>query len=144
MLGETYDFKLSPDKLYYLFRSQGPKGEIIKVVLFQRIRQKRFNLAFGDMKDGQMDDNIVSDNHDFVKVIATVAACVYDFVKNNPGIALEIVPVDERRKMLYNAVFKRHHVFIQQQFSILGGIDDIPEPYSAEKIYDLFELYHII
>ncbi|MCB0517891.1 MAG: hypothetical protein H6577_24945 [Lewinellaceae bacterium] len=144
MLGETYPIKPSPNKLYYLFTSEGPRGRILKIVLFQNIGENSYNLAFGDFIAGQLDDEVVSDNRDFVKVLSTVAACAYDFVKANPGVKLEIDPVDERRKMLYNAVFKRHHIFIQQQFRILGVIADVPEPYSAEKMYDLFELYHII
>jgi hypothetical protein len=144
MLGETYPIKPSLDKLYYLFISEGPKGRIIKIVLFQNIGENSYNLAFGDFNGGQVDDEVVSNNRDFVKVLSTVAACVYDFVKANPGVKLEIDPVDEKRKTLYNAVFKRHHVFIQQQFRILGVIAKVPEPYTPEKMYDIFELYHII
>jgi len=144
MLGKTYDIKPSAEKQYYLFTSEGPKGKINKIVLFQGIGENRYNLAFGDLLFGQLDDEVVSNNRDFVKVLSTVAACVYDFVKAYPGIELEIEPVDEKRKMLYNAVFKRHHLFIRQQFRILGVITDTLEPYSQEKLYDRFELYHKI
>ncbi|TAK33715.1 MAG: hypothetical protein EPO28_17005 [Saprospiraceae bacterium] len=144
MLGETYDIKPSPDKLFYLFTSEGPKGKINKIVLFQRIRANRYNLAFGDIKSGRLDDETVSDNLDFVKVLSTVAACVYDFVKTNRGIALEIEPVDERRKMLYNAVFKRHYLFIRERFKIFGIAKGKTGPYAPGKMYDRFELHHII
>jgi hypothetical protein len=75
MLGETYPIKPSLDKLYYLFISEGPKGRIIKIVLFQNIGENSYNLAFGDFNGGQVDDEVVSNNRDFVKVLSTVAAC---------------------------------------------------------------------
>jgi hypothetical protein len=142
MLGETYDIISAKNRQRYLFKSIGPKGTILKAVLFQPVGKGRFNLAFGDLKSGDIDDEIVSNNNDFVKVLATVAKCAYDFIEHNPEAILEIVPVDKRRNVLYNAIFKRHHPAILENFKILARRNGEFELYDPEKEFDKFELYH--
>ena len=142
MLGETYDIISAKNRHRFLFKSTGPKGVIEKVVLFQPVGKGRFNLAFGDAKEDTLDDEIVSNNRDFVKVLATVAECAYDFTEHYPGTVLEIVPVDNRRGMLYNAIFKRHYLTIREKFRIFGRRNGEFEPYDPGKEYDKFELYH--
>ncbi len=144
MLGETYDIQSLPENGIYLFTSEGPKGRIRKIVLFQNIGENRFNLAFGDIDTGRIDDAVVSDNLDFVKVLSTVAKCAYDFLEHHPGSILQIRPVDKRRKMLYNAIIRRHYQFLSEQFDVFGEAQGLLEVYSPEKTYEKFELYHII
>ncbi len=144
MLGETYDIQPSPRKLYFLFTSEGPKGLIEKVVMFEPLEFNVFNLAFGDIQGQSINDSVISNNQDFVKVLATVAKCTYDFVEKYPGVKIKITPVDEGRKLLYNTVFRRHHRVIGEKFEIRGFIETTKQPYSPEKNFDEFELQHII
>ena len=144
MLGETYDIKSSQRKLYFLFMSEGPKGNIEKVVMFQEFGNSFYNLAFGDMSNGKINDSVVSNNQDFVKVLATVAKCVYEFIEVYPGVKIKITPVDEGRKLLYNAVFRRHHQTISEKFEIFGIVKGAKTPFALENEYDEFELQHII
>ncbi len=96
MLGETYPFVPIENEPGYIFRSVGKQGEIFKIVLFQKLENGNYNLAFGDIEEnGDFNDKIVSNNEDFVMVLSTVAKCAYHFVENNPGISIEIVPVDK-------------------------------------------------
>ena len=144
MLGETYDISPAGNGLSYAFNSIGPKGLIQKIVLFQWYSINSYNLAFGDIVNGFLSDETVSNNRDFVKVLGTVAKCAYHFVEKHPGVMLKITPVDEGRKMLYNAVFKRHHRSIAEKFDIQGRIDTALEAYDPDKLYDEFELKHKI
>ncbi|MCU0347734.1 MAG: hypothetical protein MUC59_12410 [Saprospiraceae bacterium] len=142
MLGETYHTSLHPDNEFvYFFVSRGQKGEILKAVLFQQYKVKnKFNLAFGDVQNGKLSDEAVSNNNDFVKVLSTVAKCAYDFLERNPGIILHIQPVDDRRKLLYNAIFRRHFEALTEQFEIWGRKNRRREPFQTQKDYDSFEL----
>lgn len=70
----------------YEFISEGPKGQIPKLIKFSETALKGFyNLAFGD-KDphtGEIDDKIISNNGDSQQVLATVVAAVYAFTDAN-------------------------------------------------------------
>ena len=67
---------------------KGPRGTIKKVVRFSQISANAFNLAFGDLdeKTGDISDTVVTNNDDSRKVLATVAATVYDFSLQYPGV----------------------------------------------------------
>ena len=144
MLGETYHTMLHSDNEFiYLFVSRGQKGEILKAVLFQQYKTKNnYNLAFGDVQDGKLSNKVVSNNNDFVKVLSTVAKCAYVFLERNPGTILHIQPVDDRRRNLYNAVFKRHYEALTENFEIWGKRNRRRETYQPQKDYDSFELIH--
>ena len=68
-----------------------------------------FNLAFGDVVEGQLIDSVISNNQDIVTILNTVAKCVYEFLEMNPGSVIRIDPYDEKRKRLYNTIFQRKH-----------------------------------
>ncbi|HFA50167.1 MAG TPA: hypothetical protein ENJ95_14245 [Bacteroidetes bacterium] len=89
-------------------------------------------------------DGAVSNNNDFVKVLSTVAFCAYEFVNEYPGAIIQIKPVDEKRRKLYNAVFKRHHRAISEKFNISGTIKGNKTDYDPGQYFDWFELYHIV
>ena len=145
MLGKTYDIEASPNKLNFMFISVGFKGSVVKMVVFQPQDNKRFNLGFGDFYDNAIHDAVVTNNGDVVKVLATVAKCAYEFIESHQGAILEIKPVDEGRRMLYNTVFKRHYLAISKKFEVKGAVsNEEPKPYSPEIDYDEFELCHKI
>lgn len=64
----------------------GPKGEITKIVQIREIGIKGvFNLGFGDkLPSNEIDDTVISNNGDSVKVLATVVATVYAFTERHP------------------------------------------------------------
>ncbi len=45
---DTYPVVVSQNHSRFEFLSEGPKGTIKKVVLYQRVTKGHFNLAFGD------------------------------------------------------------------------------------------------
>lgn len=140
MITETYRYLSSKNKTQYFFESEGIQGKIIKVVLFTYIKDDIWNLGFGDWHKGNIDHWIVSNNNDLVKVIGTVAKIAYEFLEIHPNRSVEIKPIDEKRKRLYNHIFRRHFSIIEPVFQIIGYKDTVGEYYVPEKNYDSFEL----
>ena len=74
------------NRIAYEFLSEGPRGTIKKVVLYQELEQGIYNLAFGDWdeKAYKIIDHTKTNNNDRNKILATVAATVIDFMKHYP------------------------------------------------------------
>jgi hypothetical protein len=140
MITESYYYVALGNNLYYYFQSEGKQGKIDKIVTFSLLKNKYWNLAFGDLQGQRMNDSVVSNNHDIVKLISTVAKIAYDFSDRFPKRGIEITPVDEKRKRLYNHVFRRNYDDIDSNFHIIGLQNDVAEKYSPEKSYDKFRL----
>ena len=144
MVKEAYEYKSVNRKTVYVFVSEGQNKRVPKMVTFSPLGNKLWNLGFGDWQsDGSIDDSVISNNHDLIKVISTVAKIRYEFSEKYPLRTLQIKPVDEKRKRLYNHVFRRNYNIINANFEITGinslnGI--IKEQYSPEKTYNSFEL----
>jgi hypothetical protein len=139
MIKDAYPYFPIEDNLFYGFFSEGVKGRIPKAIIFTFERRK-WNLAFGDWKNNDIDDKVMTNNQDVVKVIGTVAKVTYQFFDDYPDAVLVIDPVDEKRKKLYNIVFQRHFETIEQNFNIVGFIKKRKQSYSPKRFYDKFEL----
>ena len=130
----------------YFFVSEGQKNKILKSVVFTPLADNICNVGFGDWHNGDIDDAVISNNHDIVKIFNTIAKIMYDYSDKFPDQILFIDPVDGKRKQLYNRIFQRHYEDIDIRFEIIGiihdieAIKDIEEVYSLKKIYDKFKL----
>jgi hypothetical protein len=93
----------SSDKLEFQFTSDGPKGKIIKVIQFTQTQNENiYNLAFGNLrKDGSVDDETTNDNKDRNKILATVAASVYEFSSLYPDKFIFFCGTTTDRTRLY-------------------------------------------
>jgi hypothetical protein len=140
MITESYQYFTFSDQPYYYFESEGKQGKIAKIVMFTRLNNKYWNLGFGDLEGAQINDSVVSNNHDIVKLISTIAQIAYDFSNKFQLRGLEINPVDEKRKSLYNHIFRRNYEAIYANFHIIGVYEDVEEDYLPTKNYDLFRL----
>jgi hypothetical protein len=140
MVSNAYKLKSSKNQTKFGFISSGPKGVFQKVVMFDRLSNGKWNLAFGDFKNGYVDDEVVTNNNDITKVLGTVAKAVYIFSERYPNRKIIIQPVDERRKRLYNTIFNRHFDTISLTFDIFGKIKGRWQPFVKEIPYDSFEL----
>ena len=140
MIKDVYPYFPITDNLFYGFFSEGVKGRIPKAVIFTLEDNGKWNLAFGDWKNNDIDDNVMTNNQDVVKVIGTVAKVTYEFFEHYPDAVLIIDPVDEKRKKLYNIVFQRHFETIKNDFKIMGFIGVRRRIYSTKNVYDSFEL----
>ena len=142
MLNEYYPFESIIDDAHFIFKSKGNEGIVLKMVILSHIGQERWNLGFGDLnlKTGDIDDAVMSDNHDAAKVMRTVAKAAYVFLETYPNRTVFIEPVDMKRKRFYNAVFQRYYKEVEPIFDLFGLIGEISEVYSPKIIYDFFEL----
>ena len=138
MINQYYPFSETQNYTRFFFDSKGQNGEITKGVVFSVDVYGFWNLGFGDLVDGELNDSVISNNHDVLMVIGTVAKIIYIFFAHYPDAEILIRPVDEKRKRLYNIVFQRHFDEISPIFEIIGIRDTIFEPYSVEQNYDFF------
>lgn len=90
----------------FAFQSESDKGKIVKIIEFYFLDNGKWNLGFGDWNKGTVDDKVVSNNQDTMKVIRTVANVTIAFFKEYPSSVVVIEPVDEKRKRFYNLIFK--------------------------------------
>lgn len=137
--GKGYDIKLNGELTQFRFTSTGPKGTIKKIIEFQPIEENQWNLAFGDVKDNDWEDNVISDNDDMRLVLQTVANTVHVFLEKYPGREVYIEPLDRQRKILYNRIFQQKWVEIEPIFYVKGEVSSgFFEDYSPQKLYNGF------
>jgi hypothetical protein len=140
MVNKYYPFVGASNNTLYYFQSEGKQGKVIKVVQFALDNDSFWNLGFGDLQEGIVNDTVLTNNHDVAKVLGTIAKIIYMFFEQYPDEIVVIKPVDARRKQLYNTVFQRHFKDINDNFEILGIFGYKIEAYSTDKNYDSFIL----
>ncbi len=108
------------------FNSEGPKGLIRKLIKFSETSEKDFyNVAFGD-KDyltGYFDDNVISDNGDSERVLATVVSTVYSFTSSNINVWVYATGSSKSRTRLYRMGISKYLDEIKQDFHVFGLLD---------------------
>lgn len=132
----------SSDKLMtFEFISEGPKGVINKIVRFQKTNVKNvYNLAFGDKDDatGDIDDQIISNNGDSEKVLATVVASVYAFTDKYPQAWIYATGSTKSRTRLYRMGITRFLSEVKDDFDVLGERNDDWEEFKKSVEYEGF------
>jgi len=122
---EKYEpLMISKDALEFKFISAGPKGEIQKVIQFIETGNDHiYNLAFGDlMPEGKVNDYIKNDNKDRNKILATVAAAVYEFTSHYPDRFIFFVGSPPERTRLYRMALAINLDELNVDFEIYGII----------------------
>ena len=135
-----YKYKTNPSFLDFEFISEGPKGNIIKVIRFTRIGNFVFNLAFGDLDEvtGEISDITVTNNDDSRKVLATVAATVYDFTNQYPGSLVVAKGSTLSRTRLYRMGITNYWKQISVDFDVFGLKDGNWEAFTERRDYEAF------
>jgi len=142
---DAYDLEFNDEMTGFWFESTGTKGVIEKIIEFKYYRKNRWNLAFGDVKGDEWEDNKTSDNGDMREVLQTVVNAVHLFTKRYPGRKVYIEPLDRQRKILYNRIFQQKWEEIKPLFTVRGisftGEKELSEKYHPRKTYDAFVLH---
>jgi len=135
-----YIYRTNDSFLDYEFISEGPRGNIKKVVRFSQISANAFDLAFGDLdeKTGDISDTVVTNNDDSRKVLATVAATVYDFSFQYPGVWIVAKGRTHSRNRLYRMGISNNWQEINTEFEVYGLINEEWKLFEAGKDYDAF------
>jgi hypothetical protein len=133
---DKYTLTASPNFKSFKFYSVGPKGSIPKFVQFQEMLDTDyFNLAFGDIINGRLDDLSVSANDDSEKVLATVVTALYDFLEKHPNATVYAKGSTPVRTRLYRmGIFKYYNEF-DLGISVFGELESGFEPFRAGQEY---------
>lgn len=118
-----YEYSTSDDLHFYEFLSKGTKGEIKKVVEYSRMNVDNFyNLAFGDYdeENNEINDQIVTNNGDSLKVLATVASTAYAFTGKYPKAWIFATGSTEVRTRLYRMGITNNLIEIEVDFYVFG------------------------
>jgi hypothetical protein len=138
---ERYTVKANEDLMAFEFISEGPKGRIIKWIRFVRSGEANvYNLAFGDKKEHEddFDDEIVTDNKDSQKVLATVATSVLVFTQKYPEAWVFATGSTKSRTRLYRMGISQNFDELQKYFNILGSFENKWVKFEMNKDYDAF------
>jgi hypothetical protein len=138
-----YEYKTNEELLNYEFCSEGPKGEIRKVVRFT-LRNANgvsyFNLGFGDWDATKthMDDMAVSNNHDKDIILATIASIVVDFTSRYEDIGIYAQGSTQARTRLYQMGIAANLDKITPILTIYGYINYEWQLFQKNVNYDAF------
>ena len=136
---------------WYTFISLGNKS-IEKVVEFIPTGVPNImSLSFGDLlEDGSIDYNVVSNNGDINKVLATVIEIVNHFTSQRPEVSIYFKGSTVERTKLYKRVLKMHYPVFCKSFLIWGLVkmgdnyyEEIPFHPQAAIIYFCFLIKRI-
>lgn len=130
----------------YNFYSEGPKGKIQKVIRFRHLNdlgKNVFNLAFGDFDEAndKIDDRIISNNGDQLKIMHSVAEAIIDFLRSWPQAIVLIKGSTSSRTRLYQMRIAGFWTEISQQFEILGELEKEWQPFRKGMNYKRFLVY---
>jgi hypothetical protein len=119
-----YIVQADPTFNRYQFTSIGPKGSIVKVIQFSKLVDNPlvYNLALGDFDSvaGNIDDDIISDNKDRDKILATVGFAVLDFCNHIPGAIVLAEGNISFKRRLYQMQISSSLSEIQKSFHVYG------------------------
>ena len=136
-----YELKAEKSLMVYEFISEGPKGQIPKLIKFSETTLKGFyNLAFGDknLETGDIDDKVVSNNGDSEQVLATVVSAVYSFMEEENEAWVYATGSTKSRTRLYRMGITKYFDDVKEDFSVFGLRDGEWEEFTKEIDYTAF------
>ena len=120
---KKYDYTADEELHFYEFTSIGRNGSIKKVVEYSQMNiEDYYNLGFGDFNEqkNEINDKVVTNNGDSLKVLATVASTVYAFTGKYPKAKIFATGSTEVRTRLYRMGITNNLVEIQEDFDVYG------------------------
>ena len=136
-----YELKAEKSLMVFEFVSEGPKGQIPKLIKYSETNLKGlYNLAFGDKDQttGDINDTIVSNNGDSEKVLATVVATVYAFTDKHPDYMIYATGSTKARTRLYRMGITKYMTEIENDFEVYGLKNGEWEFFEKEVDYEAF------
>jgi hypothetical protein len=137
---DRYHLNISNDFIAFEFVSESPNRKIIKSVRFIKADDNIYNLAFGDKKpdEDDFDDDVVSNNGDKQKVLATVAASVFIFTEKYPEAWVHATGSSNSRTRLYQIGISQNLEELEKYFKIYGLYENKWIPFVKNKPYEAF------
>lgn len=129
----------SYDRLQFEFVSEGLKGRIIKRIEYTYMPEYGFwNLGFGDYNaySETIDDQVVSDNGDGRKVLATVVFTMNEFFSINPDSSVFFSGSTDQRTRIYGWAITQYWQDIVDELIVYGVTEDgTREPFMPRRDY---------
>ncbi len=127
--------------MVFEFTSEGLHGSIPKLIIYSETHLRNFyNLGFGDKDEitGQIDDEIVTNNGDSEKVLATVASTLYIFMEKFPDAMVFATGSTKARTRLYRIGISNNLIEIQEDFEIYGLAENKWQNFQKQTAYEAF------
>ena len=138
---DKYELKSGERLEVYEFISVGPNGRITKLVQYTPTNYKDlYNLGFGDKNadTGDINDNVISNNGDSEKVLATVLATLYAFTDDHRDVLVYATGSTKSRTRLYRMGITKYLEEGKLDFEIYGEIDEGWEEFKRDVDYNAF------
>jgi hypothetical protein len=123
------------------FTSEGPRGQILKLIKFSETALKGYyNLAFGDkdIEVGDIDDRVVSNNGDSEQVLATVVSAVYMFTEVHRDVWVYATGSTKARTRLYRMGITKYIDEVEKDFYVFGQLEGEWEEFKKDMDYTAF------
>ena len=144
MTHPRYEIRSSDDSLHYVFVSEGPKGRILKLVDYAYLDEIGvWNLGFGDYNanTGRVDDQVVSDNGDGRKVLATVVATLMFFFEQHPKETVLFTGSTTTRTQVYGRIIAMYYQEFSAEFVVTGLDDSFNEyPFDSSSEFAAYQI----
>jgi hypothetical protein len=122
-----YEYATEDELNIFEFVSVGNKGKVTKIVQYTEMTIKGYyNLGFGDLdiETKEINDEIVTNNGDGQKVLATVVSTVYSFTGKNPDAYIYATGSNEARTRLYRMGITNNLEELKKDFHVYGLRND--------------------
>ena len=122
-----YEYATEDELNIFEFVSVGNKGKVTKIVQYTEMTIKGYyNLGFGDLdiETKEINDEIVTNNGDGQKVLATVVSTVYSFTGKNPDAYIYATGSNEARTRLYRMGITNNLQELKKDFHVYGLRND--------------------
>lgn len=123
MIDDRYEVHVELDAKKFKFISEGPRGNVEKIVYYTKTRRENiYNLGFGDYNESinDFDDQVVTNNGDSQKVLATVAKSLFTFTDRYPDAAVIATGSTLARTRLYRMGITNNLLLIEKDFHVFG------------------------
>ena len=143
---ERYDIVEAGDGQTYEFLSEGPKGQIRKIVRFQHwpaLGINAYNLVLADYDEctGNTDDSIISNNGDYKAILKTVALIVEKFVNLHPLAIILLRGLTASRSRLFQMGIASAWSEISEIYDVWGGRTGKWSPFEKGVNYEEFLVF---
>lgn len=142
---DKYFFVKTIERHRYDFNSEGPKGIIRKIVLYDNMEFQPFaifTLGFGDWEEptGDINDTVVTNNNDRRKVLTTVAATVLQFMRDRPNTGVFAQGSTPARNRLYQMGIGLVWDEIKFEMDLFGKLGDLWFKFEKGINYEAFTI----
>jgi hypothetical protein len=124
---ESYQLEIADSLMTFEFISKGSKGFFKKRIKYEQTgRDNFYNLAFGDVDidTDEINDEVVTDNKDTLKVLATVAKTVNIFLHKYPNARIYAKGSTTSRTRLYRIGISNNLEEISENYKVYGLLEE--------------------